>query len=137
LSRHNLNEQTVLQATGQNSREFGYNAVRQLLNQANRPTAVVCYNDIVAFGVLLGVQSLGLEPGKDIAVTGFDDIAETTLWRPALTTIAVGPRRIGEAAVALLLERIANPDQPPRQVIVPPKLIVRESSGSLVVPTPT
>lgn len=136
LAGYGLAEEPMLQARGLNSREVGYNAIQNLLKQTNRPTAVVCYNDIVAFGALLGAQSLGLEPGKDIAITGFDDIAEAALWRPTLTTIAVGPRRIGEAAAALLLERIANPDQPPRQVIVPPKLVVRESSGFSINPSP-
>ena len=63
---------------------------------------------------------------------GFDDIAEAGLWQPALTTVALSPRQIGEEAARLLLERIAAPDAAARQVILRPKLIVRESCGAAV-----
>src|SRR6185295_9454335 len=109
-----------------------HQAIRALLELPDPPTAVLCYNDIVAFGVLLGLQKSGRIPGRDVAVVGFDDIAEAALSQPALTTVAISPRQIGEEAARLLLERVAAPDAVARQVILHPKLIVRESCGVAV-----
>src|SRR5215212_2191634 len=107
-------------------------AISALLECSDPPTAVLCYNDIVAFGVLLGLQQSGRIPGRDVAVVGFDDIAEAALSQPALTTVAISPRQIGEEAARLLLERVAAPNASARQVILHPRLVVRESCGATV-----
>jgi len=130
LVRHGLPIDPALQLTSPTTREGGHQCIRALLDRAELPTAVLCYNDIVAFGVMLGLQARGRAPGRDVAVVGFDDIAEAALWRPSLTTVAISPRQIGEEAARLLLERVAAPDAATRQVILRPKLIVRESSGA-------
>ena len=64
---------------------------------------------------------------------GFDNIAEAALYRPALTTIAIDARRIGEEAASLLLRRIKAPKGAPETIILPPSLIIRSSCGG----TPT
>jgi LacI family transcriptional regulator len=74
---------------------------------------------------------LGLQPGRDIAVTGFDDVAEAALSRPALTTVATNPRQIGEEAAKLLVRRIAAPFGATERVILPARLIVRGSCGAM------
>jgi len=130
LVRHGLPIDPTLQLTSPTTREGGHQCIRTLVDRAEPPTAVLCYNDIVAFGVMLGLQASGHTPGRDVAVVGFDDIAEAALWRPALTTVAISPRQIGEEAARLLLERIAAPNAAARQVILRPKLIVRESCGA-------
>jgi LacI family transcriptional regulator len=132
LERAGVSIDQSLQVTSPTTRTGGYKAMQALLERGKPPTAVLCYNDVVAFGVLLALQQRGRAPGRDVAVVGFDDLAEAALWRPALTTIAISPRRIGEAAAELLLERIARPNEPPRQVIVAPQLVVRESCGARV-----
>jgi LacI family transcriptional regulator len=129
LARHGLPIDPALQLTSSTTREGGHHCIRTLLERADPPTAVLCYNDIVAFGVMLGLQASGHTPGRDVAVIGFDDIAEAGLWQPALTTVAISPRQIGEEAARLLLERIAAPDAATRQIILRPKLIVRQSCG--------
>jgi LacI family transcriptional regulator len=96
---------------------------------ASDPTALLCYNDICAFGVLLGLADRGLVAGRDCAVIGFDNIPEAALYRPALTTIAIDARRLGEEAANLLLQRIKAPNGPPESIVLPPKLIVRSSCG--------
>lgn len=128
-------DETLL-TVGSVTREGGRQAILELLAQPDPPTAALCYNDVVAFGVMLGLQAAGRVPGKDFGVIGFDDIAEAQLWQPALTTVALEPRRLGQLAARHLLERIAEPDAPPRQVVLPCRLMVREScGGSLSSPT--
>jgi LacI family transcriptional regulator len=114
---------------GPPTRSFGAQAIKTLLAMREPATASVCFNDVIAFGVMLGLRQLGLEPGRDFAVAGCDDIAEAALWTPALTTVAIDSIGMGEAAARLLIERSANFDLPRRQVVLQPKLIVRASSG--------
>jgi LacI family transcriptional regulator len=97
------------------------------------PTAAVCYNDMVALGLMLGLLARGIRPGQDFAVTGFDDIAEAAMSVPPLTTLAVHPRACGRQAAQLVLEQLSE-DAPPRRTIAPVRLSVRESSGASVVP---
>ena len=103
--------------------------MKKLVALRDPPTASVCFNDVIAFGVMLGLRQLGLEPGQDFAVAGCDDIAEAALWTPALTTVAVDTHGMGEAAARLVLERSADFSLPRRQVVLSPRLIVRASSG--------
>ena len=94
------------------------------------PTALVCFNDSVAFGATLGLLRRGLTPGRDIALTGFDDIRESAVWFPPLTTVRVSPRGTGQVAANILLERINSPQTPPRRVMLEPTLMIRESCGA-------
>jgi LacI family transcriptional regulator len=130
LERHGLSVDDTLVVTTLATREGGYNGARTLLRAPRRPSAMLCYNDAVAFGVMLGIQSIGLMPGRDVAVVGFDDVDEAALSRPSLSMVAMTPRKIGEEAAGLLLERIEQPDAPPRQIVVAPTVVVRESSGA-------
>jgi LacI family transcriptional regulator len=82
---------------------------------------------------MVGLADRGMEVGRDCAVVGFDDIAEAADYRPALTTVSIDARRIGEEAANLLLRQINSPGGAPQSVILPPKLVVRRSCGSYVV----
>jgi LacI family transcriptional regulator len=113
------------------TREDGAAAVGRLFREkSNAPTAVLCHNDLCALGVMLGLADLGLTPGRDVAVIGFDNIPEGALHRPALTTVAIGARQLGEEAARLLLRRIKSPEGSPESIILPPQLIVRSSCGA-------
>ncbi len=102
----------------------------ELFGEGASPTAAVCYNDTVALGLMLGLASRGIQPGKGFAVTGFDDIPEAAVSMPTLTTLSVAPRERGRQAAALLLERVARPDAPATRTVAPVSLCVRESSGT-------
>jgi LacI family transcriptional regulator len=128
-AKHDLPVDETLLGTSLTTREGGYRAALTVLRADPRPTAAMCFNDVVAFGVMLALAELGQTPGQDCAVVGFDDIAEAALAQPALTTVATAPGQIGAQAANLLLARITNPDLPPQQVILPPRLVIRESCG--------
>lgn len=113
------------------TREGGVAAAAQLFqDKSTAATAVVCHNDLCALGLMLGLADFGLAPGRDVAVIGFDNIPEGAMHRPALTSVAVGARAIGEEAARLLLRRIAEPSGAPESIILPPKLVIRSSCGS-------
>jgi LacI family transcriptional regulator len=91
-------------------------------------TAAVCYNDAVALGLMHGLAQRGLTPGRDFALTGFDDIAEAALAAPSLTTLAAAPRARGRQAAQMLLERLRDPDAQARRIVAPVQLVIRASS---------
>jgi LacI family transcriptional regulator len=93
------------------------------------PTAAVCYNDAVALGLMLGLTARGKHPGQDFAVTGFDDIPESAVSTPPLTTLATDPRARGRQAAARILERVRRPEVNPVRRSAPVSLIIRASSG--------
>jgi len=68
-------------------------------------------------------------------VVGCDDVDEAGLHRPALTTFTTDPRVVGREAARLLLRRIAHPDRPREEIIVPPRLVIRQSCGAANRPT--
>jgi LacI family transcriptional regulator len=128
LRRHDLPADLILKTPL--TRRAGAEAIGELLARRDPPTAAVCFNDIVAFGVMLGLSDRGKLAGRDFAVAGFDDVPEAALSRPGLTTVATQPFQVGEEAARLLLRRIEDPNGPPERVILPTRLIIRESCGA-------
>lgn len=110
----------------------------ELFVEGARPSAAVCYNDSVALGLTLGLAARGIRPGRDFAVTGFDDISEAALATPSLTTLAVDPRARGRQAATLLLRRLDNPEAAPVRTVAPVRLCIRDSSNAAraVMPPP-
>lgn len=80
---------------------------KTLLAESSAPTALVCFNDVIAFGATLGLYELGLQPGHDVSVIGFDDI-EGASWRPPLATMSIEARLIGRHAATFLAQRMEN-----------------------------
>lgn len=132
MRRHGLADDLVLRCPL--TRRSGAEVVKVLFDRAEPPTAALCYNDVVALGLMLGLEARGLRAGRDLAVTGFDDVPEAALSRPALTTVATSARQIGQEAARLLLRRLADPQGPPERIILPSRLVVRQSCG---VPSPS
>jgi LacI family transcriptional regulator len=110
--------------------ESAYRRTRPLLATQTRPTAVVASNDLAAFGVLQAARELGLRVGKDLSVSGFDDISLAASVSPPLTTIRQPTRNLGITAVELLLKDLAG-DRPlgTQYVELETELIIRESTG--------
>ena len=111
------------------NRLAGFEAARWIANLDPRPSAAACYNDAVALGLMAGLQRNGIEPGKDFALVGHEDVEEASIVNPGLSVTAVARDDMGRLAAAALIARIENPDRPPERVVLAPKLILRESSA--------
>ena len=111
------------------TREDGYAAANRLLRTLKRPTAIACGNDMIALGAIDAAMDAGLRVSADLAVTGFDDMSFASSRMVNLTTISQPLREIGSTSVELLTSRLRDPSQPPREVILPHRLIVRGSSS--------
>ena len=104
-------------------------ATKTLLAKPLPPTALVCFNDVIAFGATLGLYELGLVPGHDVSVIGFDDIEGAASWRPPLATMSIEARLIGRQAATFLAQRMQNHDLPVRSLVSEAVLKERESSS--------
>ena len=123
----------VYEASGGGT-EDGFAAAQYFLSLAERPTALVCYNDMMAIGVMKGLQQAGIKVPADISITGFDNIVFSAYTNPSLTTLDQPKRFIGAEAARLLLELLDRPlsEQPPDHQNVrrlKGQLLIRESTA--------
>lgn len=97
---------------------------------ASGATAVVCYNDLVALGVLSRLAHRRISVPEEMSVIGFDDVPAATLVSPPLTTLAVPMRQLGKDAFDRLLTLIKEPETEPSVQMLPANLIVRSSTAA-------
>ncbi|MCQ0986103.1 substrate-binding domain-containing protein [Jiella sp. LLJ827] len=103
-------------------------AGRAILKRANRPTAIVCGNDVIAYGVMLEAQKLGFDVPRDLSVVGFDDLEWSRHLQPSLTTIHMPTDEIWTRAGEYLVNKLeGHPAMMHREIDF--SLVVRESSG--------
>ena len=107
----------------------GHRAMQRLLALRPRVDAVFAANDPAAIGAMKAIWEAGLRVPEDIAVVGVGDIALGDLLRVPLTTVGWSRREQGRHAAELLLNGIDREEDPPQRIVIPPRLIVRESSG--------
>jgi len=109
--------------------ESGAQALDQLLDLDEPPTAVVVQSDLMAVGAIRAANAAGLRVPEDLSVVGFDDIDMAPHFRPALTTIRQDKTALGAQAGAALLRRVERELDQPSTVTLPVQLIVRGSTG--------
>ena len=113
------------------SHESGYQHTRDLLRLADPPTAVVCGNDVVAFGAIDAARSLGARVPQDVSVLGFDDVPMASWDVFRLTTVRQPFDDMARAAARMLAERIERPAAtgPARHEVLPTTLVKRATVG--------
>jgi len=111
------------------SSQGGFTTMQAILRAPEVPTAVFICNDLMCIGALSAAHRAGIRVPQDISLIGFDDIELARFSSPALSTIAQPKHRIGVTAVDMVLERIQGGRVEPRQVILQPELIVRNSTA--------
>jgi len=107
----------------------GYQAMQNLLRLEDRPSAVVCINDTVATGAMHAVFERGLRAGEDIAVAGFDGVANSAHTQPPLTTLDQPVYQIAGQLAKMLIGLINGETPTPAQVKLKPALLIRPSTG--------
>jgi DNA-binding LacI/PurR family transcriptional regulator len=108
--------------------EGGRRAMHRLLDEVPGLDAVFAASDVMAAGALMECRRQGRRVPEDVAVVGFDDSIIARHTNPPLTSVRQPVEEIGETIARVLLEEIADPDAPRRQVVLPTELIVRDSS---------
>jgi LacI family transcriptional regulator len=104
--------------------------MKRLLDQAEKPTAIVCVNDFTAIGAIKTANENGLRVPEDVSIVGFDDIPLAHHVIPELTTVSQQANLLGETAVRVL-RQLMNKEKVRRVTTIEPKLIVRQSTQSI------
>jgi DNA-binding LacI/PurR family transcriptional regulator len=121
--------------------EGGYRAGLEYFRNVapeHRPTAVTCYNDLVAVGLCRALRELGLRVPEDVSVVGFDDIPLAEYLHVPLTTVRVPTLRMGEIAADMLITHVESKTAVPVQkAYLEAQLVVRESTRPLGRPETT
>lgn len=116
------------------SLEAGYRAGLQYFREVggDRPTAVTCYNDLVAIGLMRALRELGLGVPEDVSVIGFDDLSLLEYLPVPLTTVRMPKFDMGRKAAQMLIEQIEAPHQQvSEKVFLEAELIIRASTRPL------
>lgn len=107
-----------------------YHAMKELLEQPSRPTAVFTYSDAWAIGALRAISEYGLVVPNDISLVGFDDLRTSSLTNPPLTTVRQDLTELGKQAIEALLQQLEDNLSAPIRRTIPIELIVRQSTAS-------
>lgn len=107
--------------------ESGYEAMKQLLQLAERPTAVFASGDMLALGAIMAVKDSGLRVPEDISVMGYDDVDLAKYITPALTTVRQDTAQLGSRAAEILLSSINGSVASNEAIVLPTEVIVRNS----------
>jgi LacI family transcriptional regulator len=113
--------------------EGGYQAARQLLVIDDPPTAIFACNDLMAVGAISAAAEMGRRVPAELSVVGFDDVSLASFANPPLTTILQPKHEMGVIAATMLLERMHEPEMPPRRRMLDTSLLVRRSTAPLSV----
>ncbi len=111
--------------------ENGYYGTMELLQNEDRPQAIVCFNDNVAIGAYRAANELGLAIGKDIAITGYDDTKICEQLPVKMTTVRFPKYEVGKTA-AELLQKLINGETVRRDqiIVLQPEIVIRQSCGA-------
>jgi len=121
-------EMTVTIKLRDSTPEMGFGPALELLNRGVDFSALLCYNDVSAFGAIRALVDHGLKVPEDVSVVGFDDIQSAAFHNPSLTTIRQPLMQMGGVAARILLQRIRGQATFPDYVPILPELVIRESS---------
>jgi DNA-binding LacI/PurR family transcriptional regulator len=128
MRRHGLEDHIRL-VEGAFTEAGGAQAMKEILDSGEIPTAVFAPNDVAAIGAMEAIDAAGLAIPGDISLVGYDNLALAALPRIALTTVGQPRADLGRRAVALVLERLDGGRQRARHVVVPPSLVIRATTG--------
>jgi LacI family transcriptional regulator len=133
LKENGLEIDQELIVTGDMTQRAGFQLATELLMQESPPTAIVACNDLMALGAISATQQLEFTVGKDVAITGFDNIPLAEHCHPPLTTVHQPIYQIGEMVCEMLIKQIRAEPLEQEQIILQPSLVVRQSSlGNII-----
>lgn len=127
--RNILYDASCIIQSGEVSKKGGYLAMKKLLQNRDKnfPTAFFCHNDNVALGALLAIQQAGLSVPEDISLIGFDDIEESVMSYPALSTVGGVMHELANNLIDTLFQVIKAPSAEPIRRSIKPQLLLRDS----------
>jgi len=110
--------------------QLGYLATRSILSRQERVTAIFAGSDQIARGVYEAVRQSGLNIPADISVAGFND-SEGALMDPPMTSVREFPEELGKHLAEFVVRRLQKPDREPQHLVIPTKVVIRDSTRPL------
>jgi LacI family transcriptional regulator len=115
---------------GEFNKDSGHAKALTLLKTSPRPTAVFAANDLIAFGVLAAIREAGLECPRDVSVVGFDNLDESDMTSPTLTTVDQFAYKVGSQAAQAIIDRVTGKENGQRQIVLSPELRIKQSTAT-------
>ena len=131
MAHHGL-ESRIVVAESDFTEDAGYRGAARLLRGGRAITAIAAVNDLAAVGAMSAVADAGLWVPGDIAITGYDDTFVSAIRQVSLTSVNPDSSRIGSLAAQCVLQRIEEAERPAQEHLLPPRLVIRYSSGGRV-----
>jgi LacI family transcriptional regulator len=136
MQQYGLSERLYLIPSGLPLAAAAYKAALDLLDVPDRPTAVLCFNDLIAVQLVQAARARGVRVPEELSIVGFDDNTEARLLQPALTTVRIPKAEMGEKAVEIIIDsltrrsrRETSPGEKPPRVVYSTTLEVRGSTA--------
>lgn len=130
LRTNHISDKPELVYEGNFLQPDGYDGAMALLDLPQPPTAIFASNDVMAMGVMDAVRNKGLRIPDDFSIIGFDDIPQSGLVRPGLTTVNQPLEKMGRVAAQMLLDLLEHPEKEADRIELPTQLIMRDSCSS-------
>jgi DNA-binding LacI/PurR family transcriptional regulator len=127
LRSHGLSAEHIVE--GNHKADGGMRAAQTLLAQGNIPTAILCSNDLTAFGVMGTLREVGMRIPEDISIIGFDDIYFASVTTPPLTTVGLPRNKVGKLAFEALREILRKKKRGGREYDIETELVIRKSTA--------
>ncbi len=131
LGDHGITVDSNFIKFGDFKRESGYTLTKEVLQQKEVPTALFVANNQMTIGALNAINELGIRVPKDLSLVSFDDMEWYSFLNPPLTTVEQSPYLMGKTAGEMLLQRINKKRKSIKKIIIPSRLIVRESTAEI------
>jgi DNA-binding LacI/PurR family transcriptional regulator len=122
-----LSDELIVSFDGISTVVSAENVVRELFRHPHPPTALFTLNNLLTIGALRAINDLGLRCPEDVAILGFDDLEWASMFTPPLTMVRQPTYEIGTTAASILMRAISGEDITNEEVLLPTKLIVRDS----------
>jgi LacI family transcriptional regulator len=129
LRTHHIPEVPELEYEGDFFQPDGYAGASAFLDLPSLPTAIFASNDVMGMGVMDAIRNRGMRIPDDISVIGFDNIPQSAVVHPPLTTVQQPLEQMGRVAAQMLLGILKDPEREAGRIELPTELIVRESAA--------
>jgi LacI family transcriptional regulator len=130
LAQHGVEVPAAFDVTSDTTHDAAYAEATAMLTRRDRPTAILCANDLLAFGAIDAARDLGIRVPEDLSIIGYDDIAMSSWPAYNLTTVRQPLKVMADVAVSMLLRRLDDPELPFESRRYSSELIVRGSTSS-------
>jgi LacI family transcriptional regulator len=138
LTAEGIAPDPALEFEGEFTERSGYVAAQRMLALPSRPTAVFAANDSMAIGALRALREVGMQVPAEMAVAGFDDVPVAHYVSPTLSSVHVPIHEMGTRSVEFVLRALeAGPGHEPGSLILPTRLVLRESCGHVSAARPS